>query len=130
MKLHAASIVLALSVCGCRARAPESRPPPPPDPSVEVAGDPDVERDLETLNIRKSTSGKHTVLELDLRNRSSAALDFAWTVEWYDRSGKRIPGSARAWTPLSLDGGASASIQVPMPSPDATSWRLRAVRPG
>jgi len=130
MKILAALVLVALPLCGCRSQTAHSAPPPPPDPSVEVAGDPDVERDLETLNIRKSASGRGGVLELDLRNRSSAALSFAWTVEWYDRSGKRIPGSARAWTPLSLDAGASAPIQVPMPSPDATSWRLRAVRPG
>ncbi len=78
MKTLAAFVLVALPLCGCRSRSSHSAPPPPPDPSVEVAGDPDVERDLETLNIRKSVSGRDGVLELDLRNRSSAALDFAW----------------------------------------------------
>jgi uncharacterized protein YcfL len=95
-----------------------------------LAGDPGVETELETVDVRMSDSGEGRVLDFGLRNKSKSKLSFAWTLEWYDSAGVRIAGSARAWTSMTLDAGATRPIQVPVPTPNATSWRLRAVRPG
>jgi hypothetical protein len=118
-------LVLALA-SACRAERDAAAPPPPPDPMVALPGDADVEAALETLDVR--TSGSE--LEFGLKNKTDAPLEFCWSVEWYDPSGARVAGSALAWHPAKLDSGAVAACRVPMPTPDASSWRLRAVRPG
>jgi uncharacterized protein YcfL len=97
---------------------------------LELPGDPRIESDLETLDARMSGSGDERILEFGLRNKSPSKLPFAWTLEWYDPAGVRIAGSARAWTSMTLDAGATRAIQVHVPSPDASSWRLRAVPTG
>lgn len=97
---------------------------------VAVSGDPAVESDLETLDVRMFDVADGRVLAFGLRNKSASKLSFAWTLEWYDPAGVRIPGSARAWASTTLDAGATQAIQVLLPTPNATSWRLRAVRPG
>jgi hypothetical protein len=130
MKITLPALVLALALAGCRSGHSSGRLPPPPDPMQELRGDPSVEGDLEMLHTRPSDSSRGRVLRFDLRNKSSSALRFAWSVEWHDRAGKLLPGSARAWTLTTLEAGATSAIEIPMPFPDVTRWRLRAVRPG
>lgn len=130
MKIHHAAFVLGLGLPACRSGGSDTSSHPAPDPMRPLAGDPGVEGDLETLDVRMSDSGDGRVLEFGLRNKSASKLSFAWTLEWYDPAGVRIAGSARAWTSMTLDAGATHAIQVPVPTPNAASWRLRAVRPG
>jgi uncharacterized protein YcfL len=121
---------LLILAAACRSTAPAHGAAAPPDPRVELLGDPGVEDDLETLDAHTSGAGASQSLEFVLRNKSAAKLEFAFALEWFDAAGARIAGSARAWTPMSLDAGASCAVQVAWPTPDASSWRLRAVRPG
>jgi uncharacterized protein YcfL len=130
MKLRITALLLGLSLPACRSTEPSHGPSGTPDPATELSGDAAIERDLETLDVHMAGPAGAQVLEFNLRNKSSAKLSFAWTIEWYDRSGVRIAGSARAWTSMTLDAGAARAFQVPLPSPDASSWRLSAVRPG
>jgi uncharacterized protein YcfL len=130
MKIHHAALVLGLSLPACRSSSAEPSSHPTPDPMHPLAGDPGVETELETVDVRMSDSGEGRVLDFGLRNKSKSKLSFAWTLEWYDSAGVRIAGSARAWTSMTLDAGATRPIQVSVPTPNATSWRLRAVRPG
>ena len=130
MKIHHAALFLCLGLPACRSGGAEPSTHAAPDPMHPLTGDPSVESDLETVDVRLSGSGEGRVLEFGLRNKSASKLSFAWTVEWYDPAGVRIAGSARAWTSMTLDAGATRAVQVPVPTPNATSWRLRAVRPG
>jgi uncharacterized protein YcfL len=130
MKSRIAALFLGLSLIACRSAGSPHGRAGTPDPTSEVTGDAAIERDLETLDVRMTGPVEGRILEFDLRNKSSARVPFAWTLEWYDRAGVRIAGSARAWTSMTLDAGATRAFQVPVPSPDASSWRLRAVRPG
>ena len=130
MKSRSAALFLGLSLIACRSAGSPRGPSGTPDPRIELPGDPEIERDLETLDVRMSGPADGRILEFGLRNKSSATLPFAWTLEWYDPAGARIAGSARAWTSMTLDAGATRAFQVPLPSPNASSWRLRAVRPG
>jgi len=126
-------ILLFLSlgvVCACSTERKALPPAPPPDPMLALPGDADVEASLETIDVRTSASGAGSALEFGLKNKTDASLEFFWSVEWYDASGARVAGSARAWHEAKLEPGAVAACRVPMPTPDANSWRLRAVRPG
>jgi uncharacterized protein YcfL len=126
--------LLLLLAAACRADREATPAPLPPDPMVALPGDAGIEAGLETLDVRTSgTAGdpaNGSVLEFDLKNKTDAALEFLWSVEWYDRTGARVAGSARAWNAAKLEAGAVAACRVPMPTPEASSWRLRAVRPG
>jgi len=95
-----------------------------------LRGDPAVESRLETLHARRLESARGAVLRLELRNKSTAPISFAWAVEWFDRSGRHVPGAAPVWAAMELAAGEARPIEVPVPSADATTWRLRAVRPG
>jgi uncharacterized protein YcfL len=130
MKTRFAALFLGLLLPACRSKGTPQESPGTPDPMLELPGDPRIESDLETLDVRMSDSGGERILEFGLRNKSSSKLPFAWTLEWYDSAGARIAGSARAWTSMTLEAGATRAIQVHVPSPDASSWRLRAIRPG
>jgi hypothetical protein len=93
-------------------------------------GDPEVEGRLETLGARTTSEGARSVLRMELRNKSDSTLAFDWAVEWFDRSGSLLAGRSRVWRSMKLAAGAKRPIEVPVPSPDAISWRLRAIRPG
>ena len=64
------------------------------------------------------------VVELDLKNSSERAIDFAWSVEWMDRSGAALPGAAAVWRALRLEAGERTPIEIEAPHPSASSWRL------
>jgi uncharacterized protein YcfL len=124
------TVLLLAALVACRSATKHDAVPEPPDPMLALPGDPDVESSLEALEVRSTGTAEARTLEFALRNKSSSTVHFAWAVEWFDRAGARIAGSARVWTPATLDAGATRTIQIPLPSPDAVSWRLRAVRPG
>jgi uncharacterized protein YcfL len=124
------AVLLLAALVACRSATKHDAVPEPPDPMLALPGDPDVESSLEALEVRSTGTADARTLEFTLRNKSSSTVRFAWAVEWFDRAGARIAGSARVWTPATLDAGATRTIQIPLPSPDAVSWRLRAVRPG
>ena len=129
MKSSTFSIPLALAIFACR--APDfGRGPASPALLEELRGDPGVEARLETRNARTAETARGAILRLDLHNKSEDTVDFVWAVEWFDRSGRRVARPASAWTTMRLAAGETREIEVPVPSPDATSWRLRAVRPG
>jgi len=131
MKHHSrAAVTLLFALVACRSATKHDAAPEPPDPMLALPGDPDVENSLETLDVHSTGTADARTVEFALRNKSSSTVHFAWAIEWFDRSGARIAGSARVWTPATLDAGAVRTIQIPLPSPDAVSWRLRAVRPG
>ena len=122
--------LLALLALGCRSSSSHGRAPHVPDPTVELPGDPAIEDLLESVNAHTEESEGRKLLRMELRNRSSESLNFVWAVDWYDRSGGLVAAPARAWTSMQLPAGATRSIETPVPSPDATSWRLRAARSG
>lgn len=130
MKPRTLFLLLLGLLSACSAEGKSEPPPPPPDPMLGLPGDADVEAGLETVDVRTSGSGAASELEFGLKNKTDAPLEFCWSVEWYDPSGARVAGSARAWHLEKLEAGAVATCRVPMPTPDASSWRLRAVRPG
>ena len=121
--------LLVLLLAACRADHGPASVPPPPDPMIALPGDAALEAGLETLDVRTSATNGGSELSFSLRNKTSAALEFCWSVEWYDPAGARVAGSARAWHPAKLEAGAVLPCRTPMPTPDANSWRLRAVRP-
>ena len=125
----ALSALALLCACHSTRRAPDPRAAGRGAADAELPGDPEIERDLETINVRTTDGDRERVLEFDLRNRTSRKLAFAFAVEWYDRAGRRIAAADRAWIPMTLDPEASRPVKVVMPSPEAGSWRLRAVQP-
>jgi len=122
-------LLIVCLVAVCRAEHGPASIPSPPDPMIALPGDAAIEAGLETLDVRTTETSGGTELEFMLRNRTDSALEFCWSVEWYDRAGARVAGSAGAWHPAKLAAGALLPCRTSMPTPDAGSWRLRAVRP-
>lgn len=63
-------------------------------------------------------------VQFDLRNARDTQTEFAWTVEWFDVSGFLIPQASKHYEPVALGGGASKSLMITGPTPEAVSWRL------
>jgi uncharacterized protein YcfL len=92
-------------------------------------GDALIERRLAFVILdSRDVEGLKTV-RFELRNVSDAALDFSWTVDWFDRGGARLAAARRTWTRTGLGAGESETIDIQAPSASARSWRLRAVDP-
>lgn len=120
--------VLALGIlagCGSTRKGPGAGDPI--SATGGLAGDPEMESQLETLELRTVGEGSDRRLEFTLRNKSSRRQTFAWALEWYDRSDTCIGAASTSWTPMTLDAGAVRQVKVPMP-PEARSSRLRAIR--
>jgi hypothetical protein len=97
-----------------------------PAAAAEPVGDPRLERWLATA-IRSQTveDGVKRVV-FDLSSRATTKLDLAWSVAWYDRDGRAL-ASPGTWRRISLPAGGAVSLEIRAPSPEADSWRLRAV---
>jgi uncharacterized protein YcfL len=126
--IAAGACVCALAACASSGKKQKSEPDVV-HASTELAGNPQVESDLEVLRPRIDESGQTKALEFELRNRSPQPQSFAYAIVWSDRKDQRIGGPQRSWTLLTLDGGASVSLSIPFPADGAESWRLLAVRP-
>jgi uncharacterized protein YcfL len=63
--------------------------------------------------------------QFDLVNTRQGQVAFQWTVEWFDKRGILIDYVSRNWTPERLAAGASKTVKIRAPSPEATSFRLQ-----
>lgn len=80
---------------------------------------------LEMRNIIRAEQNGLMVVQLDLVNRKGGPLAFQWSVEWFDRAGLKLDYVTQNWTPERLAGGASKTIKIVAPSPEATGWQLQ-----
>ena len=71
-----------------------------------------------------SMSEGRRVVSLDLRNEAERTIQFFWAVEWMDSAGATCPGTPSKWQELRLKPGASASVEIKAPTPQAASWRI------
>lgn len=116
------------SACATSARKLRGADLEPIVATRDIAGDPDVEAQLEILDSRTNQIGNDRFAQFNLHNRTGDDTRLAFNIEWYDRDGKPVSQSRRLWTPLELPAGASKSLRVRFPAPEAQSWRLSAVR--
>jgi hypothetical protein len=116
-----AAALLSAACSSTRTTSSEVKPATP----AAGANDPAIESMLYVLNPRIVFLGEGRRLELDLHNKESQALEFQFTIDWFDKSGRPITSSATGWTRLSLGAEGIQPLQIsPMPA-QACSWRLR-----
>jgi uncharacterized protein YcfL len=110
-------LTLTLSLAACRST--------PEKAAVHEAGDASVDSKIVQLDPRIVGSGSARAVEFTLQNTSDDSVVCAFTVDWFDAHGVRVPLSSHAWQRVELDARASQSVRVaPMPA-EATSWRLQ-----
>jgi uncharacterized protein YcfL len=80
---------------------------------------------LEIRNIVRAEKNGLKVAQFELHNRHSSSLSFQWTVEWFCRAGLKLQYGPQHWEPERLAGGASKTLQIVAPSPEADSWKLQ-----
>ena len=91
--------------------------------SVQPSGE-ELRTELSSFVLSTGKNQGRMVVGLNLKNASDRTIDFAWSVEWMDRSGASLPGAAAEWRALSLEAGAMSPIEIEAPHPSASSWRL------
>ena len=128
---HAALLALTALALACGS-SPDERPAEPA-PAVratadaaEPAGDPRLERWLATAIRSQTVEDGVKRVAFDLSSRAATKLDLAWSVVWYDRDGRAL-ASPSAWRRITLPAGGAVPLEIRAPSPEADSWRLRAV---
>jgi uncharacterized protein YcfL len=112
-------LVLAstLTLAACRSSSDRS--------GVRDAADTSVEASLVQLDPHIVGSGSNRALEFTLQNTSERSVTCAFTIDWFDAHGGRVPLSSTAWLRVELEARASNPVRVaPMPV-EARSWRLR-----
>ena len=67
------------------------------------------------------------VVSLDLCNEAERTIQFSWAVEWMDRTGATCPGTPAEWQVARLKSGATSSVEITAPTPQAASWRIIAI---
>lgn len=129
------ALLLALFACASCAAPDESVGSAPGGVQVEGptdaqgTGDRGVERNLATI-LRSSVQREgRRVFLIDLVHTGSAAIEFEYSFEWFDREGRVLPTLATPWRRLRLEPGAVVPLEVLAPDPLAESWRLRAFAP-
>ena len=121
------AVLLALAACSSTKEAEPAAPQPVTVPQVEsLAGEPDIERNLETLILSTRRHLGRKEVRIRLHNSASSAIRFAYALEWKDRRGDIIGGYHHDWTPLDLDAGQSVVLTIQGPTPAAETWRLHA----
>lgn len=131
------TLALGVSLVACRGAGEAVEEVPEPGSggtAADISGQPPsadlaIEAQLEQFIRETSRVGGRQTVRFDLRNASAKPLNFAYTVEWLDRSGEPVYDPDARWTPLALAANASASLEIVAPSPRAESWRLRAAAP-
>jgi len=123
-----AGIGMLCAACGS---TPEVAPPDAPPMAVVLgesteapSSDRSVEESLSQIVHSSTIVGDRRIVKLDLCNRSTERLVFAYSVEWLDRRGGRVPDRGALWTHMVLPAEASAPVQLIAPGPSAESWRL------
>lgn len=117
--------VLIPTLAACVLAACSSMRSPRVETGPETGSDAVLESKLEMFDPRTVADAGTRRLELTLHNTSSERLEFVFTVDGLDASGRVVPFTARQWIRVALDAGASQAERLePMP-PEATSFRLR-----
>ena len=111
------TLALTLALAACRSTKDQ--------PSAQAADDASIEAKVVQLDPRIVGTGSARAVEFTLQNRSESSVVCAFTVDWFDAHGTRVPLSSNAWQRVELDARASKPVRVaPMPA-EATSWRLQ-----
>jgi uncharacterized protein YcfL len=92
---------------------------------VKVRNNVTLDRSLAIENYVHARKNDVLVVQFDLVNTLQSPLSFQCTVEWFDRQNLKIDNVAQVWTPERLAAGASKTIQIVAPSPEATQWQLQ-----
>jgi uncharacterized protein YcfL len=126
-------LVLASGLVGCtgagvREDRPVDGPVGPGRPLTEAPSDDTTVQEQLAQFVRgvRRVDGVQ-VVEVDLENQGQETLEFAWSVEWFSRSGEEVLDLEGVWTALRLEPGQRASLELVAPAPDADSWKLVAV---
>jgi len=119
--------LLALALVACQSTKGSNAPSDlPPVLAQQPSQDRSVEASLEQIIRDSRLVDGLRVVELELQNRASESVAFAYSVEWLDRAGHKLADPEAGWTPLVLAAGDSRRIELRAPSPEADSWRLMA----
>lgn len=110
-------LTLTLALAACRSTHDRASAPGVDDATAEAQ--------IVQLDPHIVGTGSARAVEFTLQNKSDHSVVCAFTLDWFDAHGARVPLSSTAWQQIELDARASQSVRVaPMPA-EATSWRLQ-----
>ncbi|MBL8861024.1 MAG: DUF1425 domain-containing protein [Planctomycetes bacterium] len=116
--LAGCALLLVLTACGST-RAAAGAPPREPDGAESAAA-----AGVQMIDPRRGEERGVAILEVTLRNVTSAHASVRCAPEWYDARGALLE-PASAWQTVELAAGAERRVRfAPTPSA-ARSWRLR-----
>ncbi len=123
--LAACASLLAACAVGPSAAAPDTVLVPIAA-QEELRGDPELEARLALLDPRMREHSSGRVLAFQLANTSAEPLRLFLAIDWYDRHGRPAGAARRAWIPLELDARGTREVAIPVPAPEAETWRWHA----
>ncbi len=99
----------------------------PSDPQAEkrlIIHNESLAKVITVSKMRTRTSGDLLAVEATLTNLSNRDIQVQYRFSWYDAGDFEVEPGKQGWTPVTLHGRASASIQGIAPNPSVTSYRI------
>lgn len=129
MKTTILPLGLVLILGACRSTTANGLGGPVRRVAVAMQGDERVHQDLELRDPRVTRDTMGRAAEFELVNRSGSALEFLYSIDWYDARNARIEVLPQEWQPARLAPHASMRVHAVAPTARAESFRLLAQRP-
>ena len=87
-------------------------------------------RGLQIVDIKSQFVGDLLKAQVSIVSKYSKTLEFQYKFLWFDANGIEISPGSLPWTPLTLNGNESKSVQAVAPNPSAREFKIniRAIR--
>lgn len=80
-------------------------------------------------HLRGRLKGDLIVVDATVYNPGTSAFAFNYRFDWLDQDGMRLFAPAEVWIPRQIGSGETIEIRGVAPSPSASDFRLKMVRP-
>lgn len=81
-------------------------------------------RGLQIVNLKSQFVGDLLKAQVSLVSKYSKTLEFQYKFFWFDANGMEINPGSLPWTPLTLHGNESKTVQAVAPNPAAREFKI------
>lgn len=82
-------------------------------------------RDIQIVDMKSDFVGNLLRAQVSLVNKDNDTINFQFKFSWFEESGREIDPDTDAWTPVTLYGNESKSLQGVAPNPNAKEFKIK-----
>ena len=81
-------------------------------------------RGLQIVDLKSQFAGDLLKAQVSIVSKFSRTLEFQYKFLWFDATGMEVSPGSLPWTPLTLNGNESKSVQAVAPNPAARTFKI------